>query len=63
MAMRKKAAATAKIRNAWRCPNCGYKVATVDCYACIMEAEQEKKRNSKGAEAQPKVANNVGEKV
>jgi len=44
MAMRKKAAANARVRNSWRCPKCGHKVETVECYGCLIEEQKKEKK-------------------
>jgi len=54
MAMRKKAASTAKVRSAWRCPGCGYKVETVECYGCLIESRRDKKRSESASRAEYK---------
>ena len=50
MTMRKKTAATVKVRSAWRCPKCGHKVATAECYGCLVEEASEKKRKLPASE-------------
>lgn len=49
MAMRRKPAATVKVSKTWRCPECGSKVETVECYGCLIEAERKKKRKRTGS--------------
>lgn len=31
---------TTKVRKTWRCPKCGHKIETVECYGCLIEAER-----------------------
>ena len=44
MAMRRKTAPTVKVKKTWRCPKCGHKIETAECYGCLIE-EQRKKAN------------------
>lgn len=42
MAMRRKVSAVAKVKKAWRCPKCGHKIETAECYGCLIEEQRKK---------------------
>ena len=40
MVMRRKVSAVVKVKKTWRCPKCGHKIETAECYGCLIEEQR-----------------------